>query len=282
MKSGTRISAVFLALGLVAAPGGSGQQFPVRAPSYISVWNLKVGSAAIYDLEGPHGQKAVLELAVVGKESINGKEGYWVEISSRAEANAEGLVVKALFYRDVRPARRPHNPFSWLLSETAARDDIVFPHIFFETPGHSPVSVDGWWTFSVVEILSGYRAVPGAPDAICDFGPCNLGPSEPPRIPKTKLVGKEDVATPARTFSCDHLKFDGGAGDIWVTPDAPPFGLVKAIARDSMSMALSQVLTDAKSNIVIIGTPQQLDLRQFRQLDLKGDLWDWIEHPPHP
>jgi hypothetical protein len=65
---------------------------------------------------------------------------------------------------------------------------------------------------------------------------------------KADLVGTESVTTAAGTFVCEHYKMNHGSGDSWISPKAPPLGLVKHQGTDS-SMVLTKVISDEKDKI---------------------------------
>jgi hypothetical protein len=46
----------------------------------------------------------------------------------------------------------------------------------------------------------------------------------------------------------EHYRLKGGSGDVWVSKDVKPYGLVKSQTKDS-TMTLTKVLTDAKDKI---------------------------------
>jgi hypothetical protein len=61
------------------------------------------------------------------------------------------------------------------------------------------------------------------------------------------LVGTETVTTPAGTFSCEHWRKKDGSKDVWISENAGPWGLVKMVGKDSMTV--QRVFTDAKTHI---------------------------------
>ena len=75
---------------------------------------------------------------------------------------------------------------------------------------------------------------------------------------KAKLVGKEQVTTPAGTFSCDHYRLEEQGGtDVWVAGTVSPYGLVKLSSKNT-TMTLSKVVKGAKTRIT--ETPQKLEI----------------------
>jgi len=74
-----------------------------------------------------------------------------------------------------------------------------------------------------------------------------------------KLIGKEQITTPAGTFSCDHYQTNerGGPVDAWVTASVSPYGLVKMTSRDT-TITLAKLVKGAKSRIT--ETPQKIEM----------------------
>jgi hypothetical protein len=109
-------------------------------PSFAGVWSLTVGSAAVYDVASQRG-KSTVELAIVGNESVDGKDGYWVEISSRPDGHTGEAVLRALIYRDGL--------------------DIVFVRMILQLPGEAPMELSKYfdgWVIHYSQIISGYSS----------------------------------------------------------------------------------------------------------------------------
>jgi hypothetical protein len=69
-----------------------------------ALFNPTVGSGAQYEVTSPNGQKITMEVDVVGKESVNGKDGYWFE-TPVSTPRMQGMVMKMLLVMDTeRPA----------------------------------------------------------------------------------------------------------------------------------------------------------------------------------
>ncbi|HKV04727.1 MAG TPA: hypothetical protein VJO53_06430 [Candidatus Acidoferrales bacterium] len=66
-----------------------------QTPMPQGVFNPTVGAGARYDLNSPDGAKTTLEYTVVGKEIVNGKEGYWLEWTTTGARTGE-IVMKVL------------------------------------------------------------------------------------------------------------------------------------------------------------------------------------------
>jgi hypothetical protein len=78
MKGITAIGAGLLTLGLCAITHA---QMGFRAPDIRGVWNPVVGAGGVYQMERGAESKSNMELAVVGKETVDGQPGYWLEMS---------------------------------------------------------------------------------------------------------------------------------------------------------------------------------------------------------
>jgi hypothetical protein len=71
------ITAVCLLLPMVA----SAQFGRSQAPSWRGVWNPVVGAGGTYEVTKKDGTKTTMEMAIIGKESVDGKDGYWFEVT---------------------------------------------------------------------------------------------------------------------------------------------------------------------------------------------------------
>jgi hypothetical protein len=82
-------------LGLTAGTASAQMGMGMRPSMPHGVFNPVVGSGAIYETTNADGKKSNTEFAIVGKESVNGKDGFWMEYSMNAMGNGE-MVVKTL------------------------------------------------------------------------------------------------------------------------------------------------------------------------------------------
>ncbi len=78
--------------GTASAQMGMGMRQPA-APS--GVFSPVVGAGAAYDITTSEGRKTNIEYAIVGKETVNGKDGYWMEWTTSGMGNGE-MVMKVL------------------------------------------------------------------------------------------------------------------------------------------------------------------------------------------
>ena len=152
-----------------------------------------------------------------------------------------------------------------------------------ETKGRPPLSMEiavvgqeagGYWIENRMngpqEMISKMLVTPAGPQRMIVKAagqpamelPVNLQAVQAPQTDlkqTAKLVGKEQITTPAGTFACDHYQMNerGGTVDAWVASSVSPYGLVKMTSRD-MTMTLAQVVKGAKSRIT--ETPQKMEM----------------------
>jgi hypothetical protein len=85
------------ALTLLAA-WPSASQMMGNMPNLRGVWNPVIGSGASYQVDGKTG-KTELEIAVVGKEDVSGKPGFWVEMGMSPNGTGQ-MYIKNLMVLD--------------------------------------------------------------------------------------------------------------------------------------------------------------------------------------
>lgn len=80
----------------LATAGGAHAQMGMgmSGPSMKGLWNPVVGSGGVYEMTSSDGKKIQMEWAVVGKESVNGQDGYWMEMTVDSERGT--MVTKTL------------------------------------------------------------------------------------------------------------------------------------------------------------------------------------------
>jgi hypothetical protein len=88
--------ACWLSLTLLATATSAQMGMGMRQRSLPSgVFNPVVGSGAAYDVQPTSGPKTNIEYTIVGKESVEGKDGFWMEWTTTAGAMGE-MVMKVL------------------------------------------------------------------------------------------------------------------------------------------------------------------------------------------
>src|ERR1700722_6810600 len=98
MKRGTIAGAV-AAFCMLFPLGASAQMGMQSRPAMRGVWNPVVGAGAAYELTKKDGTKTNMELAIVGKETVAGKDGYWFEMTI-SDTPMGTMVMKTLTVRD--------------------------------------------------------------------------------------------------------------------------------------------------------------------------------------
>lgn len=98
MKISTRFAAsAFLVLLLaISANAQMGRSGP---PRISGVWNPVVGAGAAYEVD-TKGEKTNMEIAIVGKESVGGKDAWWYEMSFNSARSGGQMVTKTLMVID--------------------------------------------------------------------------------------------------------------------------------------------------------------------------------------
>ena len=82
-------AALALALPLAA------QMFGPKAPSLSGIWHPVVGTGAAYEMT-KDGKKTQMEITVVGKEDVEGKTAFWMEIGMTDPRSAGLMYMKSL------------------------------------------------------------------------------------------------------------------------------------------------------------------------------------------
>jgi hypothetical protein len=98
MKQGLRF-AVIAAACMLLPMMASAQFGRSAAPTLRGVWNPAVGSGAGYEVTKKDGTKTNMEMSIVGKESVDGKDAYWFEVTV-SDTPVGTMVMKSLTVRD--------------------------------------------------------------------------------------------------------------------------------------------------------------------------------------
>jgi len=207
-----RVAALLAGVAMVASAGTAVAQRGMSSmPEMRGVWNPVVGAGGAYEFDN-NGKKQQIEFAVVGKEDVQGKEGYWLEFTAQSERG--GVVSKTLIVVD--------------------GDDTHIARMVVQPAGQSPIEL------------------PAQMMAMQHKNP------QPADIRKyAKDLGKETITTPAGTFACEHMQMNDGKADVWVSPQVPPYGLVKSVSKENGTMMLVKVETNAQDKIT--GTPRMIN-----------------------
>lgn len=211
-----------LCLGIAASAAAQfGHQGP-RTPQMPTAFKPVVGSGAEYKFTGK-GENADFAYAVVGKEQVDGNEGYWLEIRINNQKQMKGEMVM----KELTVMNGAHPDIKRLIMQPPGRP-----------PMEMPVGMMGMMKQHMPSTSNG--------------GKSSLG----------EKIGTESITVPAGTFECDHYRTqeDGGPVDLWISTKVSPYGVVKMVRADA-TMVLQKVLTNETSHIT--GEPQKLEMPHF-------------------
>ena len=97
MKLALRCGSIFMLAAML--PALAGAQMGMHAgPAMRGIFNPVVGSGGEYEMTTDKG-KTVMEISVVGKESVDGKDGYWFEMAI-SNASMGQMISKSLTVLD--------------------------------------------------------------------------------------------------------------------------------------------------------------------------------------
>jgi len=85
---------------LIACTSARAQMGRTQAPAPAGIFNPVVGSGAQYEMDRADGSKMNFTMAIVGKESSGGKDGFWFETVTDAPQGQGEMVMKALVVPD--------------------------------------------------------------------------------------------------------------------------------------------------------------------------------------
>jgi hypothetical protein len=102
----------------VAAQMGMGG----RVPTLSGVWHPVVGTGASYEITKSDGTKMPFEILIVGKEDVDGKPAYWMEMSMVDPRTSSTIYVKSL--------------------TTVNENHVVSSRMIMQMPGQDPMEMD--------------------------------------------------------------------------------------------------------------------------------------------
>ncbi len=194
------VFAVALACLLVAVGARAQMGGMMRPPSILGVWSPVVGSGAVYEFQDKK-QKQTVEVSIVAKETVNGKDAYWLEYGMQDPKSAGVMYMKMLI--------------------TSDQNNVITERMVFQVPGQpQPMEM----TMQLQADVNG----PKKNDA-ADFRQ------------KAQSVGTETITVPAGTFVCEHYRMTDGNGDVWFSPKVSPWGMVKFTGKDNSMVLLRTI-----------------------------------------
>jgi hypothetical protein len=175
---------VLLAVLAVALPLAA--QMGMQVPTLSGIFRPVVGTGATYATT-QDGKTTNMDFAVLGKEDMGGKTGFWIEVSATNPKGGGDVIIKVL--------------------ETVDGNVITYGKSVIQMPGMGPMEMD-----ENMMNMGGRRP---AQNTAADFRD------------KAELVGTESVTVPAGTYSCEHYRMKDGSGDAWISDKVSPWSLVK-------------------------------------------------------
>jgi hypothetical protein len=183
-----RLKQIVVMLAIVALAMPLAAQMGMQVPTLSGIFRPVVGTGAVYQVTQEGGKTSTMDFAVLGKEDMGGKTGYWIEMSMTDPKAGGEITMKVL--------------------ETVDGNAVTYTKMVFQMPGMGPMEMDG----NMMNM--GGRRTTQQPDA--DFRN------------KAELVGTESVTVPAGTFSCEHYRMKDKTGDAWISDKVSPWSVVKA------------------------------------------------------
>jgi len=183
---------IYLFVALILALPVAAQMFGPRVPTLSGIWHPAVGNGAAYEMT-KDGKKSQIEIIVVGKEDVDGKPAFWMEMGMTDPRSSQIMYAKSLM--------------------SVSDAGVTSTRIVMQMPGQpDPMEMD----------LSMSPAGRGMKQTT----PVNIAD-------KAEVVGTESVTVPAGTFSCTHYRMKDGSGDAWLSDKVSPWSLVKSEDKNS-------------------------------------------------
>ena len=113
---------VLLAVLALALPTGAQMGMGPRMPDMSGIWHPLVGSGAAYEMTDQSGKKTQMEMTVVGKEDVNGKAGYWMEMAMAGPRSGGQMYMKYLL--------------------APSDNGLAFTRMIMQMPGQDPMEMD--------------------------------------------------------------------------------------------------------------------------------------------
>ena len=210
MKFGDKRKFLFaLCLGVTTVAAAQfGQRGPQR-PQIPTPFTPVVGSGAQYEVTTRDG-KMTFTYAVVGKEQVDGDDGYWLEIRSEGAMLNGEMVIKEL---TLKVGTHPE-----------------IKRMIMQPPESPPMEVPA----GMMGMMKQHMAQSG------NARKNGMG----------EKIATESITVPAGTFECDHYRREENSKtvDYWISSKVPPYSLVKMSGPDT-SMVLEKVLTGETTHI---------------------------------
>lgn len=98
---------LILAMFALTIPLAAQMGFGPRTQGLNGIWHPIVGSGGAYETTDRNGNKSRLEIAIVGKEDVDGKANYWMELKWPTRVPAAICTLKLSCPSEMRRSRPP-------------------------------------------------------------------------------------------------------------------------------------------------------------------------------
>ncbi len=179
-----------------------------RPPMMPGKFNPQVGTGAQYQMQAKD-QTMNFTYAVVGKDTVDGADGYWMEIRTTGGQMPGEMVMKQFVVLE--------------------GDKVGIKKMIMQAPGRPPMEMPGM-------MMSRMQGGKGAAQG---------GPEEKPQVIGTETI---TVPAGTFTCQHMRSTSGKEPVDFWIASNVRPYGVVKMTGQD-MNMVLEKVLTGETSHI---------------------------------
>lgn len=194
---------------LLGVAGACWSQGMMRPPNIPGEFKPVIGSGAQYQMTDRQGRTHDWAWAVVGKESVDGQDGYWLEMRTTAPQGGSMIMKQLLVIQGGTP-------------------DIK--RMIMQPPGRPPMEMP----VSMMQMGMQHGQAPAG-------GPHGMGEvvgSETITVPAGTFETQHYRSTN-----------NGATADVWASTKVSPYGMVKMTSSDGTSMVLEKVLEHQTSQI---------------------------------
>jgi hypothetical protein len=98
------------------------QMFGPKVPTLSGVWHPVVGTGAAYEMTKKDGEKSQIEITIIGKEDVEGKTAFWMEMGFTDPRTSQPMFAKNLM--------------------TVSDTGITSSRMVLQMPGQNPMELD--------------------------------------------------------------------------------------------------------------------------------------------
>jgi len=95
-----RIAIAAFVVALCALPANSQMGMRGGPPTVHGIWNPVVGQGGVYEFSSKDAGKQTMEMAIVGKETVDGKDAFWYQMVMESSEAGGKMVIKHLMVVD--------------------------------------------------------------------------------------------------------------------------------------------------------------------------------------